>query len=172
MGYEISGAWGAAMARITGEVYSLVGDGSYLMMNSDIYASVLSGHKMILVVCDNEGYAVIERLQVSKGGASYNNMLADSTGTGSDARVDFHAHAKAMGADTYSVESLSEFAEALQQARHSTKTAVIVTKVRAQDLTEGGAFWQVGIPEDSPRSSVNQAREAMDEGLKAQRRGV
>jgi len=172
MGYEISGAWGAAMARTTGEVYSLVGDGSYLMMNSDIYASILSGHKMILVVCDNEGYAVIERLQVSKGGASYNNMLADSTGTGSDVRVDFHAHAKALGAETYSVESLSEFAQALTKARQSTKTVVIVTKVRAQDFTEGGAFWQVGIPEESPRISVQQARAAMDEGLKAQRRGV
>jgi 3D-(3,5/4)-trihydroxycyclohexane-1,2-dione acylhydrolase (decyclizing) len=62
MGYEISGAWGAAMARPRGEVFAMVGDGSYLMMNSDIYASVLSGHKMILVVCDNEGYAVIEHL--------------------------------------------------------------------------------------------------------------
>jgi 3D-(3,5/4)-trihydroxycyclohexane-1,2-dione acylhydrolase (decyclizing) len=172
MGYEISGAWGAAMARPTGEVYSMVGDGSYLMMNSDIYASVLSGHKMILVVCDNEGYAVIERLQVNQGGASYNNMLADSNGTGTSARVNFAAHAASLGAETYEVHSLAEFADALAKARKAEKTAVIVTKVRAQDFTEGGAFWQVGVPEVSDRGSVTAARKSMDEGLKAQRHGV
>jgi 3D-(3,5/4)-trihydroxycyclohexane-1,2-dione acylhydrolase (decyclizing) len=172
MGYEISGAWGAAMARPSGEVYAMVGDGSYLMMNSDIYASVLSGHKMILVVCDNEGYAVIERLQVNQGGASYNNMLADSNGTGTDARVNFAAHAASMGAETYEVHSLAEFADALAKARMADKTAVIVTKVRANDFTEGGAFWQVGVPEVSDRATVTAARKSMDEGLKAQRPGV
>jgi 3D-(3,5/4)-trihydroxycyclohexane-1,2-dione acylhydrolase (decyclizing) len=172
MGYEISGAWGAAMARPHGEVFAMVGDGSYLMMNSDIYASVLSGHKMILVVCDNEGYAVIERLQTSQGGASYNNMLADSVGTGSDARVDFAAHAASMGAVTFEVHSLAEFADALASARKAATTAVIVTKVRAKDFTEGGAFWQVGVPEVSERASVTAARAAMDKGLKNQRPGV
>ena len=172
MGYEISGAWGAAMARPTGEVYAMVGDGSYLMMNSDIYASVLSGHKMILVVCDNEGYAVIERLQVNQGGASYNNMLADSSGTGTAARVNFAAHAASMGAETYEVHSLGEFAEALAKARKADKTAVIVTKVRANDFTEGGAFWQVGVPEVSERATVTAARASMDKGLKAQRPGI
>jgi len=172
MGYEISGAWGAAMARPRGEVFAMVGDGSYLMMNSDIYASVLSGHKMILVVCDNEGYAVIERLQTSQGGASYNNMLADSVGTGSDARVDFAAHAASMGAVTFEVQSLAEFADALTKARQATSTAVIVTKVRAKDFTEGGAFWQVGVPEVSERASVTAARASMDKGLQNQRPGV
>jgi 3D-(3,5/4)-trihydroxycyclohexane-1,2-dione acylhydrolase (decyclizing) len=172
MGYEISGAWGAAMARPTGQVYSMVGDGSYLMLNSDIYASILSGHKMILVVCDNEGYAVIERLQVNQGGASYNNMLADSTGTGSGARVDFAAHAASMGAVTFEVNTLGEFADALAKARSASTSAVIVTRVRAKDFTEGGAFWQVGVPEVSERSSVTAARAKMDKGLKAQRTGV
>lgn len=172
MGYEISGAWGAAMARPHGEVFAMVGDGSYLMMNSDIYASVLSGHKMILVVCDNEGYAVIERLQTNQGGASYNNMLADSVGTGTDARVDFAAHAASMGAVTFEVHSLAEFADALEKARKAASTAVIVTKVRAKDFTEGGAFWQVGVPEVSDRASVTAARAAMDKGLKNQRPGV
>jgi 3D-(3,5/4)-trihydroxycyclohexane-1,2-dione acylhydrolase (decyclizing) len=172
MGYEISGAWGAAMARPKGQVYSMVGDGSYLMLNSDIYASVLSGHKMILVVCDNEGYAVIERLQVGQGGASYNNMLSDSNGTGTDARVNFRAHAEAMGANTFEVHSLSEFSEALEKARASATTSVIVTKVRAKDFTEGGAFWQVGIPEVSDKESVQAARAKMDAGLVGQRHGV
>lgn len=172
MGYEISGAWGAAMARPASQVYAMVGDGSYLMMNSEIYASLLSGHKFILVVCDNEGYAVIERLQVNQGGASYNNMLSDSTGTGSHIRVDFAAHSRAMGATTLEVNSLAEFAQALKTAREATSTVVIVTKVRAKDFTEGGAFWQVGVPEVSERKSVLDARTKMDTGLKNQRVGI
>ncbi len=172
MGYETSGGWGAAMARPQGQVYVMVGDGSYLMLNSDIYASVLSGKKYILVVCDNEGYAVIERLQRNQGGASYNNMLADSRGPGVDVRVDFAAHAAALGAISMTVHSLQEFAEALEEARAADRTTVIVTKVRADDWTEGGAFWQVGVPEVSGRPEVRAAREAQDAGLEAQRRGV
>lgn len=172
MGYEIAGAWGAAFGRPTGQVYAMVGDGSYMMMNSEIYASVLSGKKFILVVCDNEGYAVIERLQVGQGGNSYNNMLKDSTGTGSDVRVDFAAHARSMGALTLEISSLKDFQGALQTARAADRTTVIVTKVRASDWTEGGAFWQVGVPEVSERSGVQEARARMDEGLKAQRQGV
>jgi 3D-(3,5/4)-trihydroxycyclohexane-1,2-dione acylhydrolase (decyclizing) len=124
------------------------------------------------VVCDNEGYAVIERLQVSQGGASYNNMLKDSVGTGSDIRVNFKAHAESMGAVTFEVNTLGEFSKALVKARAADRTAVIVTKVRAQDFTEGGAFWQVGVPEVSERSQVTAARAKMDKGLKDQRPGV
>jgi len=172
MGYETSGAWGAALARRSGEVYAMVGDGSYLMMNSDIYASVLSGRKFILVVCDNEGYAVIERLQVGQGGASYNNMLRDSTGTGSAVRVDFRAHAEAMGALAIEVASMAEFDDALVAARAADRTTVIVSRVRESDWTEGGAFWQVGVPEVSQRSGVVEARARMEAGLDRQRRGI
>ena len=172
MGYETAGAWGAAFGRLTGQVYAMVGDGSYLMLNSDIYSSVLSGRKFILVVCDNEGYAVIERLQVGQGGASYNNMLADSRGPGSHARVDFTAHARSLGANAIEVTSLDEFRGALEVARAADRTTVIVSKVRASDWTEGGAFWQVGVPEVSDRAAVVAARAEMDAGLAAQRRGV
>ncbi len=172
MGYETAGAWGAAFAKPGGQVFAMVGDGSYLMLNSEIYSSVLSGKKFILVVCDNEGYAVIERLQVNQGGASYNNMLQDSRGPGADVRVDFHAHAQALGALTHTVTSLEEFRTALATARSADRTTVIVTKVRADDWTEGGAFWQVGVPEVSDRDGVVAARAAMDSGLKEQRRGV
>ncbi|MBI1351085.1 MAG: 3D-(3,5/4)-trihydroxycyclohexane-1,2-dione acylhydrolase (decyclizing) [Actinomycetales bacterium] len=172
MGYEISGAWGAAFARREGQVYSMVGDGSYLMLNSDVFSSVLSGRKFVLVVCDNEGFAVIERLQVGQGGASYNNMLRDSVGSGSDVRVDFRAHAASLGAETFEVHSREEFVQALQAAKAADRTAVIVTKVRESDWTEGGAFWQVGVPEVSDRPEVATARAAMDEGLRSQRPGV
>jgi 3D-(3,5/4)-trihydroxycyclohexane-1,2-dione acylhydrolase (decyclizing) len=172
MGYETSGAWGAAMARDRGQVYAMVGDGSYLMLNSDVFASVLSGTKFILVVCDNEGYAVIERLQVNQGGASYNNMLADAKGPGTGERVDFAAHAAALGALSVQVTSLAEFREALDMARSAARTTVIVSRVRADDWTESGAFWQVGVPEVSQRPEVTAARAALDAGLATQRRGI
>ena len=92
MGYELSGAWGARMARAGGEVFAFVGDGSYLMMNSDLYSSVLSGHKVVAIVCDNGGYAVIDRLQRAQGGVSFNNMLVDARVV-EPFRVDFVAHA-------------------------------------------------------------------------------
>jgi len=172
MGYEIAGGWGAAMARPTGQVFTMVGDGSYLMLNSELYSSVLSGHKIILVVCDNEGFAVIERLQLNKGGASYNNMLADSLGTGSKARVDFRAHASALGATAFEVNSLTEFSSALEKARECAESVVIVCKVRPDDFSETGSFWQVGVPEVSAREQVEQARKEVDEGLKLQRKGI
>src|SRR5262249_58160999 len=75
MGYEIAGAWGAKMARPDGDVIAFVGDGSYLMMNSDLYSTVVTGDKLIVVVCDNGGFAVIERLQTNSGGRSFNNMF-------------------------------------------------------------------------------------------------
>lgn len=176
MGYEISGAWGAAMAHRSGRVLALVGDGSYLMMNSDLYSAVLTGHPFTLVVCDNGGYAVIERLQVGQGGASYNNMLRDSLHADgqspAQARVDFAAHAAAMGAQVHAVTTAEEVHQVVAATRTSPHTVVIVVKVRESDWTGGGAFWQVGVPEVSERPEVQAARAEMDAGLQAQRRGV
>jgi 3D-(3,5/4)-trihydroxycyclohexane-1,2-dione acylhydrolase (decyclizing) len=176
MGYETAGAWGAAFAREQirpdGQVFCLVGDGSYLMLNSEIYSSVLSGKKYVLVVCDNAGFAVIERLQRNQGGASYNNMLADSRGPNPDVRVDFAGHARSLGALAIDVGSMDELHEALRTARDADRTTVIVTAVRADDWTEGSAFWQVGVPEVSERAEVRTARRAHEEGMAGQRRGV
>lgn len=170
MGYELSGGWGAAIANADrGRTYVLVGDGAYMMMNSDIYSAALSGIDMTVLVCDNQGFAVIERLQVGQGGASYNNMLRDSHGD-TGARVDFHGHAAAMGAHAVSVRDIDELRSALADQRPGVN--VIVLRVRESDWTEGGAFWQVGVPEVSERAQVREARERMDIGLKAQRRGV
>ena len=172
MGYEISGAWGAAMARRVGRVFALVGDGSYLMMNSDLYSAVLSGHPFTLIVCDNGGYAVIERLQIGQGGVSFNTMLRDSHGPGSDVRVDFAAHARSLGAEVFSVADPEALAQALIASGDLTRPSVIVLSVRDDDWTGGGAFWQVGVPEVSDRAEVVAARAAMDAGLAAQRAGV
>ena len=175
MGYEIAGAWGAAMAHDgskPGRVMSMVGDGSYLMQNSDIYSSVQSGHGFVLVVCDNAGFAVIERLQRGQGGHSYNNMLRDSRGPGAHVRVDFAAHARSLGAEVFTPASHADFVRDLGQARKCQGTAVIVIPVREADWTPGGSFWQIGVPEVSTLDAVLAARHAIDAGLKDQRQGV
>ena len=101
MGYEIAGGWGAKLADPSRDVIVMVGDGSYLLMNSDIYSSVLTGLKLIVVVCDNGGFAVIDRLQRAKGIPSFNNQLADIRHEGELVRVDFAKHAEVDGCDRH-----------------------------------------------------------------------
>ena len=170
MGYEISGAWGAKMAMPDREVVVLVGDGSYLMMNSDLYSTVLSGHKLIVVVCDNGGYAVIDRLQVNQGGASFNNLFADCH-TERLVAVDFAAHAAAMGCATETVRTVGQLESAIERARAADRTYVIALKTHPHRWTEGGSFWEVGVPEVSTSASVREARTAMDVARSSQRVG-
>jgi 3D-(3,5/4)-trihydroxycyclohexane-1,2-dione acylhydrolase (decyclizing) len=170
MGYEISGGWGAKMALPDREVIVFVGDGSYLMMNSDLYSSVLSGHKLIVLVCDNGGFAVINRLQVNQGGAPFNNLIADAK-VEEVVDVDFAAHAASMGCRAETVRSIPELEAAFQRARTADRTTVIAIKVSAYDWTEGGSFWEVGVPEVSDRASIREARQALDAGKTEQRVG-
>lgn len=170
MGYEIGGAWGAAMALDDRTVLSFCGDGSYLMANSDVYSSVLSGHKFILILCDNGGYAVIDRLQTFKGGAPFNNMLRDVRSPGL-VKVDFAAHARAMGANTEVVESVNELGPALERARASDRTAVVVIETEGDTWTGGDAWWDVGVPEVSEREEVRVAKGEHEAERKHQRVG-
>jgi len=178
MGYEISGGWGATMARIArsgtdpSDTIVFVGDGAYLMMNSDLYSSVLSGHKMIVVVCDNGGYAVIDRLQVAQGGESFNNLFVDCRTDGGVVPVDFAAHAASMGCESRRVGSVAELAEALAWARTTDRTTVIVIETDPHAWTEGGAWWEVGVPETSARPAIRTARAALDDAKTSQRRGI
>ena len=145
MGYEISGAWGAALARKNGRVITLLGDGSYMMLNSDIYSAVLHGTPLTLVVCDNGGYGVISRLQTNNGANSFRTMITESA----DApRVDFEAHAKSMGASTHRAKSAAEVAQILSATRNSTKVEVIVIDTAPATWSEGGAFWEVGVSDE------------------------
>lgn len=169
MGYEIAGALGARMARPKGEVFALVGDGSYLMMNSDILSSVMTGNKLIIVVCDNGGYAVIERLQTFKGGAPFNNRFASCRGE--EIEVDFAAHARSMGAQAETVRTVSELEAALQRARQADRTFVIAMKTHPAKWTPGDAWWDVGVPEESARKEVRAARAAHEAARKDQRPG-
>ncbi len=170
MGYEIAGAWGARMAR-DGDVIAWVGDGSYLMMNSDIYSTVMTGHKVIFMVCDNGGFAVINRLQVNTGGAEFNNLLR----TARHERyfhVDFVQHAAAMGAVAERVESLGELPAAWHRAKEADRSYVIVIDVDEYTWTEGGTWWEVGVPEVSDREQVRVARAEWEAEKKHQRVGV
>jgi 3D-(3,5/4)-trihydroxycyclohexane-1,2-dione acylhydrolase (decyclizing) len=171
MGYEIAAGWGAAMADASRTPIVMVGDGSYLMMNSDIYSSVLTGHKMIVVVCDNGGFAVINRLQNAKGGASFNNLIKDCRVTAPFA-VDFAAHAAAMGALARHVESLADLGAALDWAKTTDRTTVITITTDQATWTAGDAWWDVGVPEVSPRPAVVAAGEAQRAARQRQRVGV
>ncbi len=174
MGYEIAGGWGAKLALAQREVVVLVGDGSYLMMNSDLYSTVLSGDPLIVVVCDNGGFAVINRLQMAQGGEPFNNLLSDCRGVADGEvppRVDFAQHAASMGCDAVTVRSVDELSAALDAARGATTTQVIVVEVDAYLWTEGGAAWQVGVSPVAPRDEITQAAAAMSEQLAAQRVG-
>lgn len=171
MGYEIAAGWGAAMADPTRTPIVMVGDGTYLMMNSDIYSTVLSGHKMIVIVCDNGGYAVINRLQNGKGGASFNNLIKDCR-IKQAFSVDFAKHAEAMGALTRKVESLADLGQALDWAKTTDRTTVITIVSDAFAWTPGDAWWDVGVPAVSNRQQVRDAYALQNEGRRRQRVGV
>jgi 3D-(3,5/4)-trihydroxycyclohexane-1,2-dione acylhydrolase (decyclizing) len=171
MGYEIAGGWGARMADPGRDVIVFCGDGSYLMMNSDIYSTVLTGHKLIVVVCDNGGYAVINRLQNHKGSVSFNNLIKDCK-IERAVTVDFVQHARSMGANAEHVHSIGELEAAFQRAKASDRTYLISINVHAYEWTPGDAWWDVGVPEVSQRQEVREARAAHDQGHQNQRIGV
>ena len=146
-------------------------DGSYLMANSDVYSSVVSGHPFVLVLCDNGGFAVIDRLQVSKGAAHFNNLFDHVRGQGG-VRVDFAAHARAMGADAVEAATLEDLANAFRAARGSGRTTVIVVRTDPNAWTPGDAWWDVGVPEVSEREEVVMAKAQHEAERKHQRTGV
>ena len=172
MGYEIGGAWGAAMARTAGDVISFCGDGSYMMMSPDVYSSVLAGHKMIVVLCDNGGYSVIQRLQEFQGGRPFNNRYDEGTRRAVEVEPDYAAHAASMGALVETPSSLDDLAAAFGRARDADRTTVIVIRTDPYTWTGGDAWWDVGVPEVSDRPEVRQARKRHEEARAGQRRGV
>ena len=178
MGYEISGAWGARIAQEQREperdTIVFIGDGSYMMMNSDLYSSVLSRKKLIVLVLDNGGFAVINKLQNNTGNESFNNLLADCPTIPEPFAVDFEAHARAQGAEAVTVENPTELGEAFRRAQASDRSQVIVMKVDAYDgwTAQGHAWWEVGTPEVTASDRVRAGHENQERGRSRQRRGV
>jgi 3D-(3,5/4)-trihydroxycyclohexane-1,2-dione acylhydrolase (decyclizing) len=178
MGYEIAGGWGARIAQSENEpdrdTIVLVGDGSYLLMNSDIYSAVLTGKKLIILVLDNGGFAVINKLQNNTGNESFNNLIADCPTVTEPFAVDFAAHAAAMGARAETVQSPAELAEAFKRAKDSPRTSVIVMPVDAYEgwTTQGHTWWEVGTAQVSSSARVNAAHADWEAGRAGQRVGI
>jgi 3D-(3,5/4)-trihydroxycyclohexane-1,2-dione acylhydrolase (decyclizing) len=156
MGYEIAGGLGVKLAQPDREVLVMVGDGSYLMMNSEIATSIQLGRRLIIILLDNRGFGCIERLQNATGNASFNNLLTEAA-----PRVDFVAHARSLGAHASLLGSLDQVPAAIAAARQANRTSVLVIQTDPRkSTTAGGAWWDVPVPEVSPRVEVQQAREA------------
>lgn len=159
MGYEIAGGLGVKIARPDDDVIVMLGDGSYMMLNSEIATSVMLGKKLTIVVLDNRGFGCINRLQMATGGANFNNLLKDAEHEVLP-EIDFAAHAASMGAAARKVASIAELEHALKEAEADTRTSVIVIDTDPLVSTEaGGHWWDVAVPEVSERPSVNAARE-------------
>jgi len=162
MGYEIAGGIGAKLARPDRDIVVMVGDGSYLMLNSEIATSVAMGAKLVIVVLDNRGFGCINRLQTSLGGRGYNNLMQSTYSAPDKApRVDFAMHAESLGAQAEKVESVAELGAALERARQADRTAVVVIDTDPMPSTqEGGTWWDVPVAEVSDNDDVNAASRA------------
>jgi 3D-(3,5/4)-trihydroxycyclohexane-1,2-dione acylhydrolase (decyclizing) len=172
MGYELAGAWGASIARARthpkGVVTTLLGDGSYLMLNSDLYSAAFAGHPYVAVVCDNGGFAVIHRLQTGQGGEGFANLLSDCAGPGG-VRVDFAMHARSLGCaveDVPAGATVDDLAAAYGRARATAvatrRPVVVLCRTDPSSWTESGAFWEVGVPASLPGRAAydeNKARQ-------------
>lgn len=160
MGYELAGGLGVKMAKPESEVFVMVGDGSYLMLNSEIATSVMLGQKIIMIVLDNRGYGCIHRLQQFCGGPGFNNMLDDClTVQGGAPKTDFAAHAAALGARSEKVSNITELEAALERAKASDISYLITLDTDVTPVWEdGGSWWDVAVPEVSERDEVNEAR--------------
>ncbi|OLF09509.1 3D-(3,5/4)-trihydroxycyclohexane-1,2-dione acylhydrolase (decyclizing) [Actinophytocola xinjiangensis] len=166
MGYELAGAWGAAMARPAGVVTALVGDGSYLMLNSELFSAAFAGHGFVAVVCDNGGYAVIDRLQRGNGAPAFNNLYTDVRSRLTDTpRVDLASHAASLGAAVLAATDLTDLRDAYARARahaRDGRVAVVVIHTHPSAWTDAEAWWEVGVPERSTYPDVVDAREDLD----------
>jgi 3D-(3,5/4)-trihydroxycyclohexane-1,2-dione acylhydrolase (decyclizing) len=171
MGYEIAGGLGVKMAEPHREVHVLVGDGSYLMLNSELATSVMLAKKLIVTVLDNRGFACINRLQRAVGGAAFNTLWADSRHE-TLPQVDFAAHAASLGAIAETVSTIADLEQALGRAKSSDRTYVIVIRTDPATVTHaGGTWWDVAIPEVSSRPEVQAARAAYSDQLKKRTAG-
>ncbi len=178
MGYEIAGGWGARIAQCEKhpdrDTIVFTGDGSYLLMNSDIYSAALTGKKLIILVLDNGGFAVINKLQNNTGQPSFNNLIKDCPTVTAPFAVDFEAHARAMGAEAVTVATPAELAEAFMRSKTSPKTQVIVMQVDPYEgwTAEGHTWWEVGTPQISTNPQVTKAHEDWEAGRANQRPGL
>ncbi|MDQ0871895.1 3D-(3,5/4)-trihydroxycyclohexane-1,2-dione acylhydrolase (decyclizing) [Paenibacillus sp. V4I3] len=175
MGYEVSGAFGAALAEPNREVYAVVGDGSYLMLHSEMVTSLQEGRKFTVLLFDNHGFQCIHNLQRGHGSDGFGNEFRyreAATGklTGGYMPIDFAAHARSLGAKAYKANTPEELKEALLKAKEETVTTLIEIPVVPGTNTQGyESWWQVGVPEVSESEKVIAAHEEMKKNIQAAR---
>ncbi|MBW5445549.1 3D-(3,5/4)-trihydroxycyclohexane-1,2-dione acylhydrolase (decyclizing) [Cohnella sp. CFH 77786] len=175
MGYEVSGAFGAALAEPGREVYAVVGDGSYLMLHSELVTSLQEGRKFTILLFDNHGFQCIHNLQRGHGSDGFGNEFRyreSGTGrlTGGYLPIDFAAHARSLGAKSYKARTAEELREALKQAKAETVTTLIEIPVVPGTNTGGyESWWNVGVPEVSVSGKVVTAHEEMKKRIDAAR---
>ena len=157
MGYEVAGGLGVKLACPDRPVVVMVGDGSWLMLNSEIATSVAMGLKLIVVLLDNSGFGCIERLQHATGGASFNNVRPGPA-------PDFVAQARGLGAIAVGVDDIAALEAALAEALRAERTTVLVLR-SDRDVVSGigGAWWDVPVAEVSAREEVRAARRAYEQ---------
>ncbi len=165
MGYEIAGAIGIKMAQPERDVICMIGDGSYMMANSELATAAAMGIKITLVITDNRGFGCINRLQMGTGGAEFNNLFDHSSAAQSN--IDFAAHAASMGAAAVQVQTIAELEETMSRAKDATGPFVVVIDTDPYPSTpHGGHWWDVAVPEVSQRDEVKTARESYEARLK------
>lgn len=167
MGYEVSGAFGAALAEPDREVYAMVGDGSYLMLHSELVTSLQEQKKMTVLLFNNNGFQCIHNLQREHGSDGFGNEFRyreSESGrlTGDYMPMDFAAHAQSMGAKSYRAETAEQLEQALRDAKNETVSTLIEILV-VPGTNAGGyeSWWNVGVPEVSAEEKVVHAHQAM-----------
>jgi 3D-(3,5/4)-trihydroxycyclohexane-1,2-dione acylhydrolase (decyclizing) len=175
MGYEIAGGLGVKMAAPDSEVFVMVGDGSYLMLHTEIVTSLQEGVKLTIVLIDNGGFRCIRELQTQSGSPAFGNELRYRDALtdrldGPFVNVDFAANAASLGAAAYTARTTGELAEALTRARAETRTTVIYVPVESQERMRGfDSWWDVPIAEASNEPSVQDARGEYEKDRSRQR---
>ncbi|OME97885.1 3D-(3,5/4)-trihydroxycyclohexane-1,2-dione acylhydrolase (decyclizing) [Paenibacillus sp. FSL H7-0942] len=167
MGYEVSGAFGAALAEPDREVYAMVGDGSYLMLHSEFVTSLQEQKKMTILLFNNNGFQCIHNLQREHGSDGFGNEFRyreSESGrlTGDYMPMDFAAHARSMGAKSYRAETAEQLEQALRDAKNETVSTLIEISV-VPGTNAGGyeSWWNVGVPEVSAEEKVVHAHHTM-----------
>ncbi|RWX37529.1 3D-(3,5/4)-trihydroxycyclohexane-1,2-dione acylhydrolase (decyclizing) [Rhizobium leguminosarum] len=169
MGYEVAGAMGIKLARPDKDVICFVGDGSYMMANSELATAVMRRVPFTVVLTDNRGYGCINRLQIECGGAEFNNMYKDCN-VDVQPEIDFVAHAASMGAHAEMVGSIAELEARIVAARERNIPSVLVIDTDAVPGTDaGGHWWDVAVPQVGGPERLEQARARYNESAANQR---
>ena len=175
MGYEIAGGLGIRMAKQSGEVFVMVGDGSYLMMNSEIVTAVQENQKLIIVLINNHGFGSINGLSLSLGSEGFGNQYRKrekETGeyTGDELPVDYTAHAKSMGIDAVKVKTKQRLEKSIRQARENDGSTLIEILVdRSVGVPGYEAWWDVPVAEVSESDGVTKIRKEYNKKKKGER---